>query len=438
MPIHKSPMNPSPNHKACVVHLVDRLCSLGGTEEAITNMATAARRHGYSVAVISYDEFPFPNQYADQLERNDIRVFCPPYLRMSLYKLLLRLCAVVLFPLTLLLCSLKRRQAPWAAWQLALREVRYETVGHRLASMRDQRLQHTLETLYGSERLDLLHVHSLNPATLFGLRWAFARGLPAIWHEHRDLSAGRYRYYGERYGEETVRLVSEQAALVTQIRDAEALGSLGPSAQTAIIPNWIEDLDARPPSYVSGPLVVGSLSRLVEGKGLEELIAALQRLQNRGVGFRCRLAGSGPLMPSLKRLAVEAGCQGNLEFLGPLHHSQIAEFLSSIDVFVLPSHSEAMPMSILQALSASRPILATPVGAVPDLVQEGVNGFLVPVGNVEALTERLCELASQPDLVQRMGQASRELYLANYTEEAAWPKLSALYDRLTANSRLSS
>ena len=97
-----------------------------------------------------------------------------------------------------------------------------------------------------------------------------------------------------------------------------------------------------------------------------------------------------------------------------------------------------MPLTLLEALAAGLPLLATPVGAVPDLVQEGVNGFLVPVGDVEALAERLCELASQPERVERMGQASRELYLANYTEEAAWPKLSALYDRLISEGRSTS
>ena len=64
--------------------------------------------------------------------------------------------------------------------------------------------------------------------------------------------------------------------------------------------------------------------------------------------------------------------------------------------------------------------------------------FLMPDGDAEALAERLCELASQPERVERMGQASRELYLANYTEEAAWPKLSALYDGLITKGRSTS
>lgn len=431
-------MNSSPDHEPGLVHLIDRLCGMGGTEEVIVRMAMAAHRHGYSVAVISYEEFPSPNQYAGQLGRRGIVVYRPPYWRMRFYQLLLRFCAVVVFPLALLLYSLKKYQAPWTAWQSVMREVRYEMVECRLASVRNQRLQHTLQSLRASQRLHLLHAHSLNRATLTGIRWALDEGLPAIWHEHHNLSVGRYRYYREQYGKDTMRLVSEQATLVTQIKNAEALASLGPSVQVAVIPNWIEDPGAGPRSHTSGPLVIGSLSRLVEGKGLEELIAALGRVQEQGPEVQCRLAGAGPLMPSLKRLVAETGCRDSIEFLGPLYHDQIPEFLSGIDLFVLPSHSEAMPMSILEAMAMGLPILATPVGAIPDLVQEGVNGFLVPVGDVEALTDRLCELASQPELVRRMGQASRELYLANYTEEAVWPKLDALYDRLITKGRSAS
>jgi glycosyltransferase involved in cell wall biosynthesis len=103
---------------------------------------------------------------------------------------------------------------------------------------------------------------------------------------------------------------------------------------------------------------------------------------------------------------------------------------------VLPSANEGTPVSVIEALAGRRPVVATRVGGVPDVIRDGIDGFLVEPGDVDALAERLGRLAADPALAARMGEAGRERVLERYSVERLVGDVDALYRKLLAEKGL--
>src|SRR5437868_13937714 len=96
------------------------------------------------------------------------------------------------------------------------------------------------------------------------------------------------------------------------------------------------------------------------------------------------------------------------------YQDNVADYYSAMDVLLLPSVNEGTPVSVIEALAAERPAVATRVGGVPDVVRDGVDGFLVDVGDAMTLADRLAELADDPEKRDELGQAGRERVLERY------------------------
>ncbi|HUY32415.1 MAG TPA: glycosyltransferase [Pirellulales bacterium] len=128
---------------------------------------------------------------------------------------------------------------------------------------------------------------------------------------------------------------------------------------------------------------------------------------------RFLVMGDGLLRTRLEALAAELGLAGAVHFLGT--RSDVPELLSLVDVLALSSHMEANPVSILEGLACEKPVVATRVGSIPETVQDGVNGFLVPPGDAESMAERLTTLLNDRALARRLGQAGRRLVAADWS-----------------------
>lgn len=125
------------------------------------------------------------------------------------------------------------------------------------------------------------------------------------------------------------------------------------------------------------------------------------------------IIGEGPRRAALEALAAQLGLAEAAHFCG--RRGDMPEVLSQTDVVVLSSKMEASPVSILEALACQRPVVATRVGSVPELIDDGTTGYLVPPGNAGAMAERIIALAKNADLRQRMGTAGREMVLGGYS-----------------------
>jgi len=146
--------------------------------------------------------------------------------------------------------------------------------------------------------------------------------------------------------------------------------------------------------------VAGFAGALEESKGVSDLIEACRRC---GVeGLVLILAGDGGLRESLERQSTRSG----LRLVLPGRLEDIRDLLGALDLFVLPSHAEAMPLSLLEAMSAHLPIVATRVGGIPEAIQDGASGLLVPPRDPSALAEALGRLAADRELSRRLAAAA--------------------------------
>lgn len=165
-----------------------------------------------------------------------------------------------------------------------------------------------------------------------------------------------------------------------------------------------------PPEKGEGPLVFGTASQLSPSKGHEFLLEAFARLLGSGVDARLRLAGTGELEAALKARADRLRIADKVEFLGFVE--DIPEFLASLSVYVLPSLKEGFPNSLLEAVCAGLPCVATRLEGVEELVGDAAR--LSEPGDAEALARAMADLAQDPGRRRRLGEAARRLARDRY------------------------
>jgi glycosyltransferase involved in cell wall biosynthesis len=135
----------------------------------------------------------------------------------------------------------------------------------------------------------------------------------------------------------------------------------------------------------------------------------------------------------MERFAHELGVMRRCLFVG--YQDDMGRFYDAFDVLVLPSANEGTPVSVIEALAAGRPVVATRVGGVPDVVEDGVDGFLVDVGDVDSIGARLSDLAGDSDRRQAMADAGQSRMRGRYAVERLIDDVDRLYRALLAGSR---
>jgi glycosyltransferase involved in cell wall biosynthesis len=173
---------------------------------------------------------------------------------------------------------------------------------------------------------------------------------------------------------------------------------------------------------------VGWIGRMTAVKRTDDVLVAFRRLRDQGVDAVLCMVGDGPDRAHLEQRAHELGVVRETLFLG--YQEDVAPFYAAFDALVLPSSNEGTPVSAIEALAAGRPVVATRVGGVPDVVQEGEDGFLVEPGATDDLADRLGLLARDPALRERMGEAGRGRVLPRYAVERLVDDVDRLYRSL--------
>lgn len=168
---------------------------------------------------------------------------------------------------------------------------------------------------------------------------------------------------------------------------------------------------AHPP----GTFEMACVGRLTPAKGQHLLMEALALLKGRGINHvRLTLGGNGPDEASLKQHAQALGVSDWVRFAGPLNQHEVRELYARSDAFVLPSFAEGIPVVLMEAMSFGLPCLSTRTAGIPELIEDGVSGFLVAPSDVEGLAERMGQLAIQPELCAKLGQTGRQVVLERY------------------------
>jgi glycosyltransferase involved in cell wall biosynthesis len=229
-------------------------------------------------------------------------------------------------------------------------------------------------------------------------------------------------------------------AVSPQVRDDLVALGVAPRERFVVIRLGIEldervagEQDGRDESrhYLGIPgdrFAVGWIGRMTAVKRTDDVLLAFKRLRELGVDAVLCMVGDGPDRALLEQRAHELGVTRDTIFLG--YQEYVAPFYAAFDVLVLPSGNEGTPVSVIEALAAERPVVATRVGGVPDVVRDGEDGFLVDAGATDDLADRLARLARDPALRARMGKRGRERVLPRYAVERLVDDVDELYRSL--------
>jgi len=187
--------------------------------------------------------------------------------------------------------------------------------------------------------------------------------------------------------------------------------------------------DARQKLYL--PLsekIVVAVGRLSPEKGIDILLTAYANQFSTDSGVRLLLVGDGPQRADLEAVARRLGIAERVTFAGFV--SDVASYYAAADLFVMSSHTEGFPMALLEAMAWGLPALATAVGGIPDIVQNGINGFLVQSGNEKQLAVAMGNLLNNRGLAERMGQVARQTITERFAVKQWAHNLERVYTRV--------
>ncbi len=208
------------------------------------------------------------------------------------------------------------------------------------------------------------------------------------------------------------------AIAVLSREEVRAFSAFVPGKPVALLPNGIDVSLFRKKAgeeKKTASLNLIYVGRLAPRKGLEEIVEALALARGRGLEARLVICGGGPLEAALRERAQALGLHAAVDFAGPTYGADKARRLGAADVLLLPSYSEGLPYAVLEGMAAGAVPVVTPVGALPDVIEEGVHGLFVPVGDAGAIAVALERLAADRDRLARQAGAARRRISSAYS-----------------------
>ena len=236
-------------------------------------------------------------------------------------------------------------------------------------------------------------------------------------------------------------LIMKRMAAVVRVNRAEegnhAVNCL-PDAHSCIIENGIPELkfdqqavvrtDPEVCEFCKEGFVIGTIARLSEEKGLSHLITALHILSRQHAAVKAVVIGEGPQRQFLETMANDAGLAGKILFAG--YRDYAYNYLPYFRVFVLPSLTEGLPITILEAMQAEVPIIASRVGGIPSVLENGKTGILVEPGNPNALANAIDQVLSDQRGSIQMGKHARDAALTKYSSRRMAEEYQRVYNAI--------
>ncbi len=323
---------------------------------------------------------------------------------------------------------------------------------HReIAPIQDVRAILRLARLIRRERPDILHTHTAKAGAvgrIAALLSGNARPAIIVHTFHGHVLRGYFNpvtTLGFRLLERWLaRFTTALIAVSPEVRDDLVSLGVAPKEKFAVVRLGLQlaerlgaadDARAETRRVLGVPdeaVLVGWVGRMTAVKQTDDVVRALNGLVARDIDAYLCLVGDGPDRDHLERYAHELGVVRRCLFVG--YQDAVGRFYEAIDALVLPSQNEGTPVSVIESLAARKPAVATRVGGIPDVIRAGVDGFLVDVGDADALANGLAILALDPERRAKMGADGRARVLQRYAVERLVNDVDLLYRSLLAGA----
>jgi glycosyltransferase involved in cell wall biosynthesis len=330
----------------------------------------------------------------------------------------------------------------------SLPTVHVPQLGRRISALDDARALVRILGILWRWTPDVVHTHTAKAGTLgriaalvYNTTARRSRRCAVIHTFHGHVLEG---YFGP-LGSAVVRAVERTLARITnrivtisvrQQDDITRRFAIAPPGKVAIVPLGLElgpllALDARSGRTRTGPtgksdeVIVGYVGRLVPIKDLDTLVRGVALARERLPQIRLVIAGDGDERRALEARVTELGLEGRVDFLG--WRSDLAALYQTMDVFVLTSINEGTPVSLIEAMAAGVPVVASSVGGVPDVVEDGVTGVLVPPRQPEAVAAAIVSAVTQPERAWVMAARARRSVRDRFDSARLVQETEAMY-----------
>jgi glycosyltransferase involved in cell wall biosynthesis len=407
--------------KPLILFYTTVMSATGGGQHAMSLLAQELVARGYEIKLFTRPPFNPQHRYIQWLNKIGVPVrVWERYEDLKLARFLTTLSSLLLiFPY-----ALWRRRSPGYSWQ-AVRSIVLTLV----KGLEKRRIFKELsETIAGREKV-ILQIWGPAALTPQLLEWAEQYNVYSIYHEMGEADEP---YIKTWQLEGTVAAINQAQRVICCSRSvADCIRRVyGYRGDIAQIPFMIQDpgaVECRA-GRNGGRVNFGAIGRLVPHKRHKDLLLALRNLCDEGHDVGLVIAGDGPMREALKEFAREQGVKDRVTFTGEFE--KLEDVMRQFDVFTLTSASESQCMPITESMSYGKPVIASDFGGIPDFVEHGVTGYLVPVGNIEQLTASFRKMVESPDRCVEMGRRGRERYVKFYTPEAVTDAMERVYTSL--------
>ena len=284
------------------------------------------------------------------------------------------------------------------------------------------------------QKADLIHVMTPDPSAMVMIQAGHDAGIPVIYQELGiPYHPPDFESYYEQFTS-VLPLCAEIAALSPRLIEhcREKLPAPGPLSILPIMSD--EFVNGRKPHQPApGKITFGFAARMEELKGPMVLMEAFAVAHQQCENICLNIAGDGSQRQKIAARAKALDVASRYRYHGVYTHpEECRAFMESLDVFVMPSFTEGTPNSIVEAMACGKPIIASEVGGIPDMIGGG-SGILVPPGDMRALAEAMLRLAQDPELRRTMGAAAKERYQELFSPKVVVPLMVETYRRVMQN-----
>jgi len=280
-----------------------------------------------------------------------------------------------------------------------------------------------LRQLIKSGKFDIVHCHQYSPYS-YGWFAHWGTGAKVVFTEHGRFHPDQHRKKAKLINPFIARTSHKLVAISSATRDALVEYEYFPRDRISVIYNGIAPLEVTEKKRATlkeelgiepDATVIGTVARLDAVKNQAMMLKATRTLLDQDAPVRLLLVGDGPERDNLEKLAAELNLGESVIFTG--FQSEPADYLSLMDIFLLPSFTEGTSMTLLEAMSLGIPTVATRVGGTPEIVADGETGKLVESDDLPAFTRAIQELLQDPNALSKMSQQARRRFEERFSAE---------------------